>query len=159
MSTNAPQVSHYDRQMLKTSVLVLCSSFSLKFPSSLFHLFSSPPPCCSAQLNSTSPLFPSPVPCPSAFLSSAQHSHIRVLASPLGSLSSPRLSDLSCGSRGLIYSPNILSATCAHAQKKKTHTHFRLPDLNVFWATFSLSESKRELRPTPQPAPLQQIHV
>lgn len=114
---------------------------------------------CSPQLISTSPLTPSPVACSSIFLSSAQH-FFCALSSPLGSLSSFHLSDLSCGSRGLIYSPNILNCTCAHARKEKpTHIFHRLPDLNVIWATFNLSESKRELCPTSQPACVQQIWI
>lgn len=142
----------------KIAVLVLCSSSRhlsfLRFICSALLLLP-------AALLSSAHLHLSshPFSCSSIFLSSAQH-FFCALSSPLGSLSSFHLSDLSCGSRGLIYSPNILNCTCAHARKEKpTHIFHRLPDLNVIWATFSLSESKRELCPTSQPACAQQIWI
>lgn len=127
----------------------ICSALLLPaalLPSAHLHLSSQP------LLLSPAPLFFSPLLSISSVLSA-------LLQPP--PLSSFHLSDLSCGSRGLIYSPNIPNCTCAHARKEKNpHTFVTVfPDLNVIWATFSLSESKRELCPTSQPARVQQTCI
>lgn len=127
---------------LKSMMLNFMSTNSpqMKFPSKsdaekLLHLPSSPlswSPLLlpAAPLSLTPPLLSSPLLSPAPLFSSPLLSTSSVLSvSPLGSLSSFRLSDLSRGSSGLIYSPNILNRTCAHAQKKiPAHIFHQLPD-------------------------------
>lgn len=82
-----------------------------------------------APLSLTPPLLsPLPLSCPQPLcVSSPRLSTSSVLSSLLSAPSLPfRLSDLRCGSRGLIYSPNMVNRTRANALKgreKKNHAH------------------------------------
>lgn len=141
-------------QLLKIAMLVLCSLLlSPDPPSLLFHLFSSPPPCCSAQLNSTSPLLHPPPPLPHPLLlcfSSPLLSTSAVLSSlltapPLSLFSSVRF--VLWLQRLNLLAKHTKSHTCKCTQEKQNpRTFFTISwALNVFWAAFSLSESKGEL--------------
>lgn len=127
MSTNSPQIRSHSKS--DAEKLLHLPSSSLPW-SPLLCFICSPLLLPAAPLSLTPPLLSSPLLSPAPLFSSPLLSTSSVLSvSPLGSLSSFRLSDLSRGSRGLIYSPNILNCTCAHAQKKKpTHIFHRLPD-------------------------------
>lgn len=142
-------------QLLKIAMLVLCSLLlSPDPPSLLFHLFSSPPPCCSAQLNSTSPLLhppPPPLPHPlllcfsSPLLSTSAVLSSLLTAPPLSLFSSVRF--VLWLQRLNLLAKHTKSHTCKCTQEKKNpRTFFTISwALNVFWAAFSLSESKGEL--------------
>ena len=123
------------RCLKKLPYSVLCSSSSLPWcpPRSPFHPFPSPPPCCSTQLNSTSPLFPSPIPLPLRFFffspphpSSAQHFFCALISSP------PRLPSLSFSSVRFVPWLQRLNLLAKHAKsrarrgKKSTHIFHRL---------------------------------
>lgn len=103
----------------KMAALVPCFSSSPLIHSSLFHLFSRLPPCCTAQLNSTFLLSFSHVLCSSVYLSSAQH-FFSALNSPLSTSSSCRLSDFPMWLQRLnLLAKHTKSHMCICTQKKK----------------------------------------
>ncbi len=86
----------------------------------------------------------------------------RALISPLGAPSPPffflSVRFVPWLQRLNLLSKHTKSHMCKSTQDKNPRTFFTVSQtLNVFWATFSLSESKGELHPTWQPAPMQQI--
>lgn len=131
-------------------------------PRSPFQPFSSPPPCCSTQLNSTSPLFPSPVLLP---LHSPPPCSALLLCSHL--LSS-RLPSLSFSSVRFVLWLQRLNLLAKHAKsrarrKKSTHIFHRLlrgprciPGLRS--ACQKKKKKKKPVQPG-NPVPLQQIHA
>lgn len=127
MSTNSQRIKEFPlSHFLKITVPAPCFRLCPCYPPlPLLHLFSSPPPCCSTQLNSTSTP-PPPPPHPQLLcFSSPLLSTSAVLSSLLTAPSLPLLSVLSCGSRGLICSPNILNRIRANANKGERKKHLR----------------------------------
>lgn len=129
MPTDSPQMKFSLQVRCLRNCRTLSSAHLLPShdtPRSPFQPFSSPPPCCSTQLNSTSPLFPSPVllplhspPPPCSALLLCSH------------LLSSRLPSLSFSSVRFVLWLQRLNLLAKHAKsrarrKKSTHIFHRL---------------------------------